>query len=270
MTHSCNHCKTEFRQRRRNQFYCTQSCRQLAYVERKYSTNPVDLKSTDQLSGLADMLGNMNPEMLVQILNAAVNNPSMTDKAESAVKPHDTAYNPSQNVNSSGANSAQKSGQTSEDLYEKYLKTLQVDNKTPQGEKNSSVLSQMIKDGFTIPIGTNEYVRSLFPHWENKDWFLSVQVNEIMLGVFDRLKKASREQVISYKTLMGCYGRMKEIAVGAYAHCLPQDYPFISFIRFLMYRLESLAEKAKGLKEIKFSVPRDLEEMMAVIRLQIE
>ena len=90
-----------------------------------------------------------------------------------------------------------------------------------------------------------------------------------MVQVFDRLKKASAKKLISYKTLTNCYEQIREFGVGVYSYCLPKDYPFMSFIRFLMCRLAKLVESAKGLKEIKFSVPDELDKMMSILTLQL-
>lgn len=274
MTHSCNHCKTEFRQRRRNQFYCSQSCRQMAYVERKFAPNADKNTATDKLAGLTSMLGNMEPDRLIDILTAAVNNPSMTDKLtdqeEHTIEPHDTTQNPSQNVNSELENPVQKPDSYNEDPYENYLKTPQTENREQQPGKTQSIFDRMIREGYTIAIGPNGYVRSLFPHWENKNWDLSLYVNKRILQIFDALLKASDDRVISRKKLMNCYEQMKEFGTGVYAPFLPSDYPFMPFIRFLMQRLEAMVENAKGMKETKFGVSDELEKMMVILKIQLQ
>lgn len=272
MTHSCNHCKTEFRQRRRNQFYCTQSCRQLAYVERKYSTNPVEPKSTDQLAGLANMLGKVNPEMLMQLLSSAVNNPSMTDnltnKSERPIKSHDSTQNPSQNVND-GLEKKQKKDQT---FIKKANETGEPTTSTQYNDtviEAKDVFELMLLHKFTIPIPPKGYVRLLFPNWSNKEWGLSQYVNEKMLEIFKRLCLASRNKIISHRELCSCYDQIREFCDGSIAYCLPEDYPFKQFLRFLMIRLLSLMEDAKKKKRIKFKISEELDEMFTILNVQL-
>ncbi len=269
MTHSCNHCKTEFRQRRRNQFYCSQSCRQLAYVTRKYSCNQT-ASSQENKAGidLMGLLGNIQPEKLIQIL-AAVNNQSMTDKltdkAEKPVNTHNTSQNPSQNVND-GFAKKQKKDQT---FIKKANETAESTQYNETEIVAKDVFDLMLLHKFTIPIPPKGYVRLLFPNWSNKEWGLSQYVNEKMLEIFKRLRLASRNKIISHRELCSCYDQIREFCDGSIAYCLPEDYPFKQFLRFLMIRLLPLMEDAKKKKRIKFKISEELDEMFTILNIQL-
>ena len=272
MTHSCNHCKTEFRQKRRNQFYCNQSCRQMAYLGRKYAGSTT-APGNDKFAALAGLLGNIDPAALTQMLSSANQNPSMTDqltdKPKTLANTSDSDNNPSQNVNNASSTVQKNSSSNSHDVYESYLKELRPGGEFYNSEGCTGVLKQMLDQGFTLKIAPKGYVRNLFPHWENKEWLLSVHVNEMMLKIFERLRKASIKSVISRKELTFCYEKMRDFCEGIYAFCLPADYPFRPFVYFLTDRLALLTDKSKGMDEIKFKVTDELREMMSILTIQL-
>lgn len=272
MTHSCNHCKTEFRQKRRNQFYCNQSCRQMAYLGRKYGET-TSTPGNDKFAALTSLLEKIDPAVLTQMLSSANQNPSMTDNlTDKAKTPENTRVshnNPSQNVKNNLENTQKKGFSKSDAIRKNYLEALGQEGDLYNSDGCTGVLKQMLDRRLTIKIPPNGYVRSLFPHWENKEWFLSVHVNQKMLKVFERLRKASIKSVISRKELTLCYGKMREFCEGIYAYCLPDDYPFRRFIYFLTDRLAALTDSAKGRDEIKFRIPDEMRDMISILTIQL-
>lgn len=275
MTHSCQHCKTEFERKRLNQFYCSQSCRQLAYVTRKYSGKQQESIQNNTVPGfdLAGLLGNMQPEILLQLLNSAVNNPSMTDKLtdkkEKPANTHDSKENPSQNVNDGFVKKSKNDRIFTQNAYEQKSAALENPSLGTLRPGDGSTFDLMLHHEFTISIPPKGYVRSLFPRWENKEWELSQYVNGKMVGIFDCLFRADVKNTISHRELYACHNQIKEFCEGPVAFCLPADYPFKQFMYYLSIRLEPLVKSAEGKKKIKFRIGKEIEEMMTIIRIQI-
>jgi hypothetical protein len=275
MTHSCNHCKTEFRQKRRNQFYCNQSCRQLAYVTRKYAGNAAPNKGNIVPPGfdLAGLLGNMKPEMLMQLLIGAVNNPSMTDKltdkSDKPVNTHAPSQNPSQNVNDEMAKNYKKEPvfvqKHDENTSENGLNSLNTESKL----QRTKTFDLMLHHGLTLLIGPAGFVRSAFPHWNEREWELSRQINKKMVSVFHQLVKASDKKSADMQRLRSVHDAMIDIQAGSTSFCLPVDYPFKQFLLLLTTRLGAVIADAGDKKKIKFRVPDDLCEMMRIVEIQV-
>ncbi|MBK9592386.1 MAG: hypothetical protein IPO32_13135 [Crocinitomicaceae bacterium] len=133
----------------------------------------------------------------------------------------------------------------------------------------NNILAWMVEQKLTLRIDKNGYVRSLFPHWSNKEWDLSLHVNERMLKVFKYLQKASYNKVIGAKSLCDCYKLIHDFSTGIYSYALPQDYPFHRFLNLLAGRLRKLVERLKDQAKVKFSIPDDLYKMMMLLEIQL-
>src|SRR5687768_4018517 len=120
MTHTCPHCKNRFQPKRLDQVYCRHACRQGAYIMRKgFETGKRQNKaSANPLQGvdLAALLGNMQPEMLMQVLSGIAQNPSLTDNTRSNPE-KDKVKKPSQNVSNGSGEDLNKHGKFMEDSW---------------------------------------------------------------------------------------------------------------------------------------------------------
>ncbi len=146
----------------------------------------------------------------------------------------------------------------------------QVNSEVSQSQNSShGVFLEMVERGLTLSIPPSGYVRSLFPHWENKQWHISVFANRKMLGLFEKLQKASIKNVIRVDELTDKLEKIRELCYGFYGFCLPEDYPFTAFLRLMTDKLTSLTEKAIGKKEIRFKISDEMFTQMTVLKIQI-
>lgn len=277
MTRNCQHCKTPFAPTRLNQYYCKQSCRQGAYLIRNGIGSGKNISATENNSqgiNVANLLNNIQPEMLMQLLSGFAKNPSMTNnvtdrKDETQINKRKEFENPSQSVNDGCNINSKKHNSFVGRRYEKIVDN--VNDNTPCDLKydGKDTVLYMLEHRLTISIPPNGYVRSLFPHWSNKEWNISLHVNKKMLQIFKRLQKASSRNIISYYELTDCCEQLHEISDGLYSFCVPEDYPFTRFLRLLTQRLTVLTDKVKDRTELKFVVPEDLNEMMMVLNVQL-
>ena len=277
MTRNCQHCKTSFAPSRLNQYYCKQSCRQGAYLIRNGIGSSKNSKVHENNShgiNVAGLLNNLQPEMLMQLLSGLAKNPSMTDnvtdkKEETLVNKGKKSEYPSQFVNDGFTLKKKNDKFSSRKHNESIADTVNDYPPCDLKYEGKDTVLYMLEHRLTISIPPNGYVRSLFPHWSNKEWNISLQVNKKMLQIFKRLQKASAKSVISYYELTDCCEQTHEISDGLYSFCVPEDYPFTRFLRLLTQRLTVLTDKVKDRTEIKFVVPEDLNEMMMVLNVQL-
>ena len=277
MTRNCQHCKTSFAATRLNQFYCKQSCRQGAYLIRNGIGSGKNISATENNSqgiNVANLLNNIQPEMLMQLLSGFAKNPSMTDnvtdkKGEAPVNKGNSPENPSQFVNDGFKFTDVNSNKFVQNQCGNNLKSVNDEYEKGIKKNGGSVFNFMFRHGLTLEIPPKGYVRSLLPHWDEKEWKLSLVANQKMLKLFSRLQKASRKDVISILELNECNEQIKELRDGFYGIYLPEDYPFKLFILFLSEKIESLLARASGKTQIKFGIPEDLDEMMMILNVQL-
>lgn len=309
MVHICLHCNIEFEPKRLNQFYCRQSCRQGAYLLRKGFQNNNGIHRTNPSQSVNDGFdGLYNSHVKPKRTSCDSDVIPVRFESEIDAKvlgETGKIKNLSQNVND-GFSKRQKSdgsfmddswrnhgsrkdeswkdhgrfmgeswrvhgktlGSTEQELVNSALNQL---NPEVSQSKNSShdVFSVMVEQGLTLSIPPSGYVRSLFPHWENKQWHLSVFANRKMLDLFEKLKKASSKNVITVDELTDNLEKIRELCDGFYGFCLPEDYPFTPFLRLMTDKLTSLTDKAIGKKEIRFKISDEMFAQMTVLKIQI-
>ncbi|HRE97921.1 MAG TPA: hypothetical protein PK637_14220, partial [Flavobacteriales bacterium] len=70
MKRKCKHCKESFLIKRINQFYCSQSCRQQAYLIRNgFSKEKTENQNPNSEDLLKNVAGSVNPELLQGIIS---------------------------------------------------------------------------------------------------------------------------------------------------------------------------------------------------------
>ncbi|HRE74309.1 MAG TPA: hypothetical protein PLR45_06430 [Flavobacteriales bacterium] len=133
------------------------------------------------------------------------------------------------------------------------------------------IFSFMLKHQLTIPIVNNGYVRTLFPHWNDKEWKLSLHVNETLVDAMDILYRASIRNRIKTKLLHSCREKLNVISTGVNSIFLPGDYPFMKFARHLKSKVTEVIEKLPGDKEeIKFKLSDELKDQIAILNIQLK
>lgn len=309
MERICPHCKTQFEPKRLNQFYCRQSCRQGAYLMRKgfqnhkggQRTNPSQYVNDGFDDSFESHVKTMRTACDTDVMPMRFDSENETKMQSEKGK----IKNPSQSVNDGFSKQPKSDADVMEDSWRNHAskkddswkhhgrfmgESWRVHGKTLENSEQKSVndalnqensgisqsqnpsndvFSDMVKRGLTLSIGSSGYVRSLFPHWENKVWYLSVFVNQKMLGLFEKLKKASSKNVITYSDLTDYLEQIKEMSDGFYGFCLPEDYPFIPFLRLLTDKLTVLTDKAIGKKEIRFKISDELFTQMTILKIQL-
>lgn len=139
------------------------------------------------------------------------------------------------------------------------------------GNRTNDTFSSMVKHGFTIPITSNGYVRSLFPHWDEKEWKLSQHINEALVEVMDILYRASIRNRIKTKLLYSCREKLNTISTGVNSIFLPGDYPFMKFARYLKSKVTEVIEKIPEKKEeIKFKMSDELKNQVSILLVQLK
>jgi hypothetical protein len=309
MERICLHCNIDFEPRRLNQFYCRQSCRQGAYLLRKGFQNNNGVHRTNPSQSVNDGFDGLYNSHVKPMRKSCDSDviPVRFESENDAKVLSETSKikNPSQNVND-GFSKRQKSdddfmedswrnhgskkddswkhhGRFMEESWRVHGKTVgsseqelvnsalnQVNSDVSQSQNSShDVFLEMVERGLTLSIPPSGYVRSLFPHWENKQWHISVFANRKMLGLFEKLQKASIKNVISFDELTDTSEKIRELCDGFYGFCLPEDYPFTAFLRLMTDKLTSLTDKAIGKKEIRFKISDELFAQMTVLKIQI-
>lgn len=306
MERICLHCNIDFEPKRLNQFYCRQSCRQGAYLLRKGFQNNNRVHRTNPSQSVNDGLYNshVKPERtscdsdvipvrfesendtIVLSETGKIKNPSQTvnDGFSKRQKSDDDVMEDSwRNHGSKKDDSWKHHGRFMEESWRVHGKTVgsseqelvnsalnQVNSEVSQSQNSAhGVFLEMVERGLTLPIPPSGYVRSLFPHWENKQWHISVFANKKMLDLFEKLQKASRKNVITVDELTDTTEKIRELCDGFYGFCLPEDYPFIAFLRLMTDKLTALTDKAFGKKEIRFKISDEMFTQMTVLRIQI-
>lgn len=278
MTHTCPHCRNQFQAKRLDQVYCRQSCRQRAYIKRNRleSSKHQNVTTANPLQGIdvAGLLGNISPETVAPLLSILAQNPSLMEKltgntAQTSEKSKEETKKPSQNVSDGSRENLNKHGKFMEDSWKANNENVNTVKSYTRPFDENNILAWMVEQKLTLRIDKNGYVRSLFPHWSNKEWDLSLHVNERMLKVFKYLQKASYNKVIGAESLCDCHKLINDFSSGIYAYALPQDYPFHRFLNLLAGRLEKLVERLKGQTKVKFSIPDDLHKMMTLLEIQL-
>lgn len=277
MTHSCKHCKGIFAPKRRNQYYCSQTCRQKEYLLRNGFTGTIITEKVQRSSSAMDearlLIKNTDASVMIallSLLNTKTANLSMTenltDNGQIPTEKRIITKNPSiQNHAEACVNHVlpMQNPSMTENVYGLHEKD--------QSQSGNHIFNIMLQQRLTIPIGKNGYIQSIFPHWTDREWKLSVLVNEKMLDLFECLKRASFKGVIAVETLQNCLEKTKELCDGIYGMLLPVDYPFSRFLRLLTNRLTVLTDKVtrSDKKEIPFSIADKLIDQMFVIKIQI-
>lgn len=80
MTRKCRHCKSTFKIKRINQYYCSQSCRQKAYLFRNgFSKEKSETEKPPAEDVIKNLAGLVNPELMQGIISLLNGKASMTD-----------------------------------------------------------------------------------------------------------------------------------------------------------------------------------------------
>lgn len=274
MTHSCLNCQGDFKPARRNNRYCSQSCRQQAYIKRnwtKVASEPAN-STNPGFAGISGLLENPEVSRLLGLLAGLGQNPSMTDKlTDPPEKPVNAMFRDektSQTVNDGLVNKPKKEGFTQKNAYEEYLNE-KKSTQTAEKSGTYSVFQTMLANKLTISIPPNGYTRSLFPHWNDKEWQLTKYVNQKLVQLFEQLRTASYKSEISRQQLIRYLELTAECCEGSIAFCLPADYPFKPFIHLLYKRIDALLANTKEKKRFMFRLPDSLSQMMEVIKIQL-
>lgn len=135
----------------------------------------------------------------------------------------------------------------------------------------NDIFSYMLKHQLTIPIVNNGYIRTLFPNWDEKEWKLSLHVNQSLVEVMDILYRASIRNRIKTKLLHSCREKLNSISTGVNSIFMPEDYPFMKFIQFLKSKVTEVIERIPGkAEEIKFRLSEDLKDQVSILLVQLK
>lgn len=228
----CPYCLNEFVKSRRNQTFCSHSCRQGQYILRK--------------NGL---LGYNS-----HIQASCVNNSSV--KHQQSVNAQGIAH---------GSNGPSTKVHTDGKLTEN--DSLIPIEQIPPMLPTEGLFTYMVKYQLTLPVLPENFSADLFPHWSVKERRAYAMLNDKMNAAFKRLL-ILQERKVKVSQLEQVRETLYELTDGFSGLMGPDDYPFTRIMRLVRHKMDKLLGSIKGKDEIEFELPREFADQMMLVGLQ--
>lgn len=263
MEKKCQRCGKTFEAERHLKRYCSDTCRQYAYLER----NGLKIYRPPEMNSLST-----EQKPVVKNVQPLINNKSFNDENDSkserkTIRKHKVSIeNEKETVNPVNDIPSDQLGelmQEMKELKEQVAKNNQQQITQPYREKS---FQELLDERLKLHYGENMFTQENYCQWKYYDFKYANYVNERMKSHLNILLKFHKEGVAEFRYVKSVYDKLEELTKSWEYNHLPSDYPYREKINDFSKRLKKIIEQYNEDDEIEFRIRKSLRvEMRAML-----
>lgn len=280
MSKSCPNCNRSFDPFRKDQKYCSQSCRQQDYIKRKFGVLPEkEIKNEAVLQPLLNL--NTSEKSTEQIKSDTEQNQLLTLLGQwlgglatgqqfdlsSLHKTKNT--NEIKNVNDELTDQSHLNRSVKRNELNINSKTVN-DVSFNSNEETSFSVANMLRDQLTQTRQVDIFNEVNFPSWSGEQWKVVHLVNRRFVNLINHLLTYVHYKFISKTQLKKVVNDLEEFQSGIISVLLPEDYPYFNMFKKVKEKMNGFIQQfPKKEKQAEMKISSQLADELIFIKMQI-
>jgi hypothetical protein len=280
MSKSCPNCNRSFDPFRKDQKYCSHSCRQQDYIKRKFGVLPekeikieADVQPVLNHNALEkpteQIISESEQNQLLTILGQWLGGLATGQQFDLSALHRTKNTNEIENVNDVLTDQSHLHNSVKRNSLNFNPKAVN-DVSLHSNKETSFSVADMLRDQLTQTRQVDIFNEVNFPSWSSEQWKVVNLVNRRFVKLIDQLMTHMNFKLITKLDLKNVINELDEFQSGIISILLPENYPYFNMFKKVKEKMDGIIQQfPKKEKQAEMKISSQLADELIFIKMQI-